>query len=191
MFTSALPRGIVVAALVIVVATVMSAQGPATTPAQPGIPELLTEVRALRAELNQVAAASMRMQLLVARLTLQEQRIAAAGRELVAVQSSLSAAMKDRSNTESELGRLKDEPFGDYMPFAASLPPEMRHQMELALQRQLSDLKEQLPRQLAREQELRTQESELLAVVSAEQGRWMDFNGRLDELERSLPSPSR
>jgi len=34
---------------------------------------------------------------------------------------------------------------------------------------------------------LRGQESELAAQIAAEQGRWADFNGRLDELERSLP----
>jgi hypothetical protein len=36
---------------------------------------LLAEVRALRADLNQATGASIRTQLLVARLTLQEQRI--------------------------------------------------------------------------------------------------------------------
>ena len=192
MFTSALPRGIVVAALVIVAVNLLSAQGPAATPAQAaGIPELLAEVRALRGELNNAAGASMRMQLLVARLTLQEQRIAAAGRELAAVQGSLFAAMRERSVTESEMGRLKDEPFADYMPFATAMPPEVRREMELAVQRQLIELKDQLPRQVAREQELRNQESELLALMSTEQARWTEFNTRLDDLERAFPVAGR
>lgn len=192
MFTThVLTRGIVlVAVLVILAVTVMGAQAPAT-PLQAGVSELLAEVRALRAEVNQAAGASMRMQLLLARLTLQEQRVAAAGRELVAVQGSLSAAMRERSETESEMGRLKSEPFGADMPFAAHILPEVRREVQLQVQRQLPLLKDQLQRQEAREQELRNQESELLAVVSAEQGRWMEFNGRLDELERALPSPSR
>jgi hypothetical protein len=33
---------------------------------------------------------------------------------------------------------------------------------------------------------LRAQESELSAQIASEQGRWQDFNSRLDELERSL-----
>ena len=116
MFNSVLTRGVaLVAVLLMAVISVSSAQGTASQP-QSAIPELLAEVRGLRAELNHAAGASMRMQLLVARLTLQEQRIAAAGRELVAVQGSLSAATRERSNTESEMGRLKDEPFAAYPP---------------------------------------------------------------------------
>ena len=63
--------------------------------------------------------------------------------------------------------------------------------MELATQRQLTDLKDQLQGQVAREHELRNQESELLALVSTEQARWSEFNTRLDELERALPSTTR
>jgi hypothetical protein len=190
MLTNVLTRVTVVIALLLLVAVVISAQAP-TGPPSAGIPELLDEVRALRAEVNRAAGASMRMQLLLARLTLQEQRVAAAGRELVAVQGSLSASMRERSETESEMGRLKDEPFAAYMPFAASVPPEVRRQMELAVQRQLTVLKDQHQQQLAREQELRNHGSELLALVSAEQARWTDFNARLDELERSIPASSR
>jgi hypothetical protein len=191
MFNSVLTRGMaLVAVLLMVVICVSSAQGTASQP-ESGIPELLAEVRGLRAELNHAAGASMRMQLLVARLTLQEQRIAAAGRELVAVQGSLSAAIRERSETESEMGRLKDDPFAAYMPFATYMPPEARREMELALQRQLPVLKDQLQRQLAREDELRNRESELLALVSTEQARWSEFNTRLDELERALPPATR
>jgi hypothetical protein len=38
------------------------------------------------------------------------------------------------------------------------------------------------------EQQLRAQEAEAAANLAAEQGRWNDFNMRLDELERSLPT---
>ena len=37
------------------------------------------------------------------------------------------------------------------------------------------------------EQRLRTEEADVQSVLSAEQGRWNDFNARLDELERALP----
>jgi hypothetical protein len=40
-----------------------------------------------------------------------------------------------------------------------------------------------------REQELRAQQTELVSAVNDEQGRWVDFKGRLDELERSLAIP--
>src|SRR5258707_15707832 len=47
---------------------------------------LLAEVRALRAELSQMAGTSIRTQLLVARLTLQEQRINTVSKQLADVQ---------------------------------------------------------------------------------------------------------
>ena len=37
------------------------------------------------------------------------------------------------------------------------------------------------------EQRLRSEEADVQSVLSAEQGRWSDFNARLDELERALP----
>jgi hypothetical protein len=40
-----------------------------------------------------------------------------------------------------------------------------------------------------REQELRAQQAELVSAANDEQSRWADFNGRLDELERSLSMP--
>ena len=63
---------------------------------------------------------------------------------------------------------------------------------------QQADLRRQIPHELAiveqkrqREQGLRIQETELLNTLNAEQARWAEFNGRLDEIERSLSAPAR
>ena len=37
------------------------------------------------------------------------------------------------------------------------------------------------------EQRLQSEEADVQSVLAAEQGRWSDFNARLDELERALP----
>ena len=66
----------------------------------PGMAELLTEVRALRADVNQAAGASMRMQLLVARLSLQEQRVNTVGHQLTDVTAQLDAAVRERTAKE-------------------------------------------------------------------------------------------
>ena len=60
---------------------------------QPATPadELLAEVRALRAEVNNAARAGMRAQLLGMRLQLQEQRIGVVSRQLTEVQERLRA----------------------------------------------------------------------------------------------------
>lgn len=139
--------------------------------------ELLTEVRGLRAELAQAAGASMRMQLLLARLSLQEQRITALSRQLNEVQDQLTAATRTRSSSADELSQMMTA------LQSIDVPAEERKAME----QQVPYMKKQLGEQQQRELQLQTQAAEISAVISAEQGRWLDFNARLDELERSLP----
>jgi hypothetical protein len=57
--------------------------------------DLLTEIRGLRADLSQQSSASFRTQLLVARLTLQEQRINALAGQLNETRRALSSKQGD------------------------------------------------------------------------------------------------
>lgn len=181
MFNIVLTRGVaLVAVLLMAVISVTSAQGTAGQP-QSGIPELLAEVRALRAEINQVAGASMRMQLLLARLTLQEQRIASLGRQVAEVQEQLRTASRERSDTEARLRQVED----------LRRSGKLRVDDEQAIAYEAKEVSGRLAAQTTREAQLRGQESELLAALAAEQSRWTDFNARLDELERALPPTSR
>ena len=144
----------------------------------PDFADLLAEVKALRADVNQAASASLRAQLLVARLSLQEQRITTLGRQLIDVQAQLMAATRERTELESQVKRF-NEAAAD-----GSVPAEERK----AIEQHARDLKaSQLPQRLLAEQQLRTQESDLAGAIAGEQSRWTDFNARLDELERSLP----
>ena len=68
----------------------------------------------------------------------------------------------------------------------SELSPEIRKEAD----GQLESLKTMLAQQRAAEQQLRSQESELAAVIAAEQNRWTEFNARLDEIERALPKPT-
>ena len=63
-------------------ATLLTGQAPAAQPRPASMDELVAEVRALRAEIQQMADSSIRAQLLVARLQVQEQRIAGIARQL-------------------------------------------------------------------------------------------------------------
>jgi hypothetical protein len=176
--------GTVLALSITATASLLRAQDPASVE-RAGIPELLAEVRALRIELNRAAGASMRMQLLLARLTLQEGRIAALGRDIVEVQQQLLAADRERADNQTrlrEMENIKDK---------GMLPPEVQQEVQQQVAREAARLREQLTGQAAREQHLRTQEAELLARLAAEQARWTDFNARLDDLERALPAASR
>jgi chromosome segregation ATPase len=168
---------VVAVALIWVVAAAGQTARPTPTPAKASLDDLLSEVRELRAEVNRAAGASIRTQLFVARLQLQEQRVNSVVRQLVDVQNRLAsvrqgqAAMRERL-TATEEGQ-------------ARLPLEDRSDD------QIRALRLQLDQGESREQELRAQESALSSVVAAEQSRWAEFNDRLDGLERSLPGASR
>src|SRR6188768_4184260 len=70
--------------------------------------ELVVEVQALRAEMNQAAAASIRAQLLVGRLQMEDQRIAGIVRELEAVQADLAANAQARTESAAKLKPLEE-----------------------------------------------------------------------------------
>ena len=67
---------------------------------------------------------------------------------------------------------------------SAAVAPEERK----AADYEITALKNRVMEQQQEEQRLQNQLAELSRATSAEQGRWIDFNSRLDELERSLPS---
>jgi hypothetical protein len=138
--------------------------------------DLLAEVRGLRGDVSQAAASSLRAQLLVARLTLQEQRINSLSGQLVETRRSISSRNAD---SDSPVVRLKrfEEAVQD-----RTGPPEALEAME----RMLPRLKEDAAVWTREEQALRAQESELAALIATEQNRWLDFSSRLDDLERAL-----
>ena len=91
-----------VSVMVVVAIGVVSAQV-AETVASARLADLLTEVRELRAELNRVSSASLRMQALVARVSIQEQRMATLARQLADVQAKILAGMRTDANGETVL----------------------------------------------------------------------------------------
>jgi chromosome segregation ATPase len=163
----------VVAVLLVTVAAVVGAQ-PERKAAT--LDDLLTEMRGLRADLAQTAGANMRMQLLTARLSLQEQRIAVLANQRADLLAQLAAAARERVEIEMRVKRLQGS--------MQDVGPQMRAEVEAALKGDAQRLSESAKA----EQQLRVQQTDLDAMIASEQGRWQDFNGRLDDLERSLPS---
>jgi hypothetical protein len=135
---------------------------------------LLVEVRALRAEINQVTSDSIRTQLLVARLQLQEQRVYAVARQLVDAQNVLATAHAKADGERARIRQLED---------AAS---RATGQARLAIQQAILEAGAQIEQQKEQELQLLAREAELQKAVNDAQARWTDFNDRLDELERSL-----
>jgi hypothetical protein len=167
---------------VLLLAAAVSGQG-----RQPATPadELLAEVRALRAELNNAARSGMRAQLLGMRLQLQEQRIGVLSRQLAEVQERLRANGQARATLASQLKmfpwfdpaeqgaktRNKDEEEG----FAMILAPFKAHVAELD----------------QTDQRLKVEEADLQRLLAAEQSRWSAFNAQIEELERAAAVAAR
>jgi uncharacterized protein involved in exopolysaccharide biosynthesis len=116
------------------------------------------------------------MQLLVARLQLQEQRVLMAGRQLLEVQNALASVRQEIAGEKSRVEQLEKS-------LSRATP-----QGQAQLQQAIVEAKVQIERQQRQEQQLQAQESEGLKAVNEAQSQWMDFSKRLDELERSAPA---
>ena len=171
--TSAIRLAMIVAALA--APAVSAAQSSA--PAAPDVlKELLVEVRGLRAAMERAATVGARIQLLVARVQMQEQRIAELSRRAVTVREELGridAEIAQHSGMMKQFDR----------PEASSrMPPEEQRAMEGMLEMQ----KQQIAIAEKRRQDLTSEEALLAQQIAADQSRWSDVNNQLDELERSL-----
>ena len=138
---------------------------------------LLVEVRALRVAMERAASTTPQIQLLAARLTVQNERLSRATRDADAAHQELeqiasqNAMFSNRATQiEEMLGRETD-------------PARLRD-----LKAEQSGIKSQVDELGVHETRLRAREAELSNVVSTEQTQWAELNRRLDELERELAS---
>ena len=142
------------------------------------LPALLTEVKGLRAAMEQMASASARSQLLVGRLQLQEGRITSMTRRLDTVRDALAAARRELEEGQHTLATLsapdtgKDEGLAGLIKKLGVMKPE-------DVQRDVAARQETVNRLAAEEQQL-------LQQITVEQARWVEINQRLDDLERTL-----
>jgi uncharacterized coiled-coil protein SlyX len=151
-----------------------AAQG-TTAPAAPDVlRELLIEVRGLRAAMERAATVGARIQLLVARVQMQEQRIAELSRRAVTVREELG---KVDAQIAQFTGMIKQ-----FEQTESRMPPEEQRAMEGMLEMQ----KQQIAIAEKRRQDLLSEDALLAQQITADQGRWSDVNTQLDELERSL-----
>ena len=138
--------------------------------------ELLAEVRGLRADLAKSASVSGRIQLLSARLSIQEQRLNGLSQQLMEVRDDLARTTSDRVDIEARLEQI-DTSLTRAVPID---PLKDANDLRGVLANRLSGIRD-------RESQLRAHESEVSALLTREERQWLDFNSRLDDLERSLP----
>jgi chromosome segregation ATPase len=137
------------------------------------LPALLTEVKGLRAAMEQMASGSTQAQLLVGRLQLQEGRVTSMIRRLDTVRDSLAGARTGYNQLAGSIQMLgQGEEAGD--------------KSAEGLGGVLAGLKSQLAGAKANVDRLTAEELQLTADITSEQQRWIAINQRLDELERTL-----
>ena len=166
-------RIILIGAALVAAAATGSAQ---SQRAAASLDDVVNEIRALRADLKQTTRASTQMQMLVARLQLQEQRITVRANQRADVMARLSVETGLRSQAERQVQTFEENKNRN----------EDLGVSRTELEGQASIFKQMFDMHRDAERQLQTQESQLSAEIANEQNRWQDFNSRLDELERSL-----
>lgn len=140
-----------------------------------GIPQLIAEIRALRAEMKEALSTSTRMQLLLGRLQLQEQRAIAIAKQLTDLQQSVNTLQQAKIPLDGELRRLESLSQGGATP-----------EIQRAAASQLAMTKARLEQLQREEGRLRAQEAELSNQLAFEQSRWTAFSSQLEALEQEL-----
>ena len=154
--------------------TLLSGQTPTAPARQASMDDLVTEVRALRADIHQMGDASIRAQLLVARLQVQEQRIAGIAKQLSETDEQIRALDGARNPFLTEwLKNLDKEPAE---PGEANLFAGMKAQLE-KIENGDPVLKER--------------QANLSRLLSEEQARWVAFNAQLEDLEKAVAAAKR
>ena len=142
---------------------------------------LLVEVRGLRAAMEQMASAGPRVQLFASRLQLQETRISNMIRRLDTVRDRVGEAQQDLNRLQTEekqLQRALEEHKRSAAPGAGE-EADMATLLLGGVRTKIANATATLNRSTA-------EEAQLMADLTAEQGRWTAINQQLDELEKVL-----
>jgi chromosome segregation ATPase len=139
------------------------------------IAALLSEVHALRVAMEQQASVGPRIQLTLARLTIEEQRVTHLSADLNGIRQQLAAA-------DLALKKIQD----DAAEIEARLPSESEPVRRRELEAAQRDVQNRLRLNSREQDQLRARENEAAQAVASEQSRWIELNSRLDELERLL-----
>jgi len=144
------------------------------------MPALLEEVRGLRASLEQMSSAGARVQLALGRLQLQEGRLNASLKRQDEVRQRLAEALKHQAEVQQQVAGL-DREFKEQA---------RRGRGEGPTPEQIEDMRAHHRQQLAifnaDVQRLTAEEATIATDIANEQARWIEFNQRLEDLERAL-----
>lgn len=139
---------------------------------------LLNEVRQLRIALERSTSMVPRMQLLVTRYQMQQDRVDRQERDLRALRNQLTSESSGRERTSAALRQFEEQA-------RQTQDPAARKHLEEAAAAARMDLEQQA----AREQQVRAEEAELASQLKLEQARLGTIAEQLDRIEKLLTQP--
>jgi chromosome segregation ATPase len=137
--------------------------------------QLLQEVRALRVAIERMTVAGTRAQLLFGRLQMQEQRMTSLAGQLQETRTRLASVQRDRQNHASKVEALTE-----------GIDHAQNAEQRLDTERALKMAKQALTQLDQQVSALQAEDVGIGQALSTEQARWLDLNGRLEELEGQL-----
>ena len=155
-------------------AAFLAGQVPSTAPRSASLDDVVAEVRALRSEMRQNAEASLRAQLLVARLQVEEQRIDGLARQLAETEQQMRSLEGARNPMLTQM--LKG--------FDAEPREPGEPDMFAGVRAQLEKIENGDP-------VLKERQASLSRLLAEEQARWVSFNAQLEGLEKTVAAPKR
>lgn len=165
-------QAVVLIAILVVAATGgVTAQQRSTPSRAATLDDLLEELRAFRSELRDLSATSLRAQLLLARLQLQEQRVNTIWRQLSEVEDKLQVTQKEGMAPEQTLKLMGVEPGRDPPAHMAPVIEMFKTQMAAAEKANA---------------DLNLRQAELTQLMTNEQSRWTTLNAEIEALEKAL-----
>jgi hypothetical protein len=138
--------------------------------------QLLQEVRRLREAIEMMVSTSARVQIVFGRLQLQEQRTATAARRLDDLREALARVTREASEASTRVQDVEE------MLRDSGMPAEKRKIVEF----DLIHMKRAAAQVETERQRLQNEEGQAASVLASEQGRWLELNQQLEELERVL-----
>ena len=153
--------------------TLLAGQSSSVAPPRgASLDDVVAEVRALRDDMRRTAETSLRAQLLVARLQVEEQRIDGLAKQL--------------SDTEQQMHALD----GARNPWLSEMLKNFQSQPRDPNEPDLfAGLRAQLEKIENGDPVLKERQASLSRMLADEQARWVAFNAQLEALEKSVAAP--
>lgn len=136
---------------------------------------LLNEVRLLRTALERNNQIAPRIQIALARMQFQEERVRSATRELNSLREQLSNFSNRRTEIASRIKNVEDQ-----------INQTTDQNLRKSYENQVAQTKTELEFLATTEQTMRAREAELSSTLNNEQAKWNEVNDLLTTFERGL-----